>query len=131
MASTVLAACSDKEDETSCRLCDFPNCNTGLFPHHRMFCHHCDERKEGNCTQAIEGTPTPCRTYQMNDKCIVRQHDDHVIRECLSDYEDCSKEKSCQVCDTHGCNNLKYNAGVSIQHSFMFITFAILMTKMF
>lgn len=128
---TVMATCSKNEDETTCKLCDSSNCNGGLFPHHRIFCHHCDERQnEGNCTAAIQGTPTPCRTYEVNDKCIVRKHEDHVIRECLSDYVDCNKESNCKTCDTHGCNNEEYNAGVTVQHSLMFIGFAFLMTKL-
>lgn len=132
LTPSVLAACNDKEDEDTCRKCDYPNCNTGLFPHHRMFCHHCDERQnQGNCSLAIQGTPNPCRKYQPKDKCIVRKHDDHVIRECLSDYEDCNKEKSCKVCDTHGCNNQEYNGGIALKESFIFIAFAFLMTTLF
>nr|AAU06512.1 putative salivary protein [Culicoides sonorensis] len=103
LPDTAKENCSDKEDEVTCKLCNFNACNAGLFPHHRIFCHFCDERNSNrNCSLAIEGTPSPCRTFLANDKCIVRKEGDHVIRQCLSDYEDCSKEKSCKVCDSHG-----------------------------
>ncbi|XP_063697151.1 uncharacterized protein LOC134828113 [Culicoides brevitarsis] len=133
LSTEVLSHCSQNEDEATCRTCNSTNCNGGLFPPHRIFCHHCDERKEdGNCTQKIEGTPFPCRTYQANDQCIVRQHGDHVIRECLSDYEDCSKEKSCQKCDSHGCNNEEYKGtGTTVTFSMLVIAGCLLMTNAF
>jgi len=133
LEAEVRAQCTNSTETNGCHVCSRPNCNVGLFPIHRLKCHFCDGSSEENCTEAITASPSKaCPIYMEDDRCITRKSGDQVIRQCLSNYEDCRKEKGCIICDSYGCNNQEYNAAIptSIHNTVLFTGLAYFLSKL-
>lgn len=97
----------------SCKICNEPSCNTGVYPEGRLRCYQCKSSDDENCNNELQGPEKSafCKLYKAGDKCYSRDASDDLFeRGCQSDLgltaEACKDldEKHCKTCDGADCN---------------------------
>lgn len=98
----------------TCKICDVPSCNTGIYPTERLQCFQCKSTDDESCVNELQGTEKSavCKLYKADDKCYSRDvNDDQFERGCQSDLgldaDDACKDltdKQCRSCDETNCN---------------------------
>lgn len=99
----------------SCKICNEPSCNKGVYPEGRLRCYQCKSSDDENCNNDLQGPEKSafCKLYKAGDKCYSRDASDDLFeRGCQSDLgltADACKDLDslhCRSCDGENCNGI-------------------------
>lgn len=109
LSASEVTACTG----TTCKICNEPSCNIGVYPESRLRCYQCKSSDDENCHNELQGPEKSafCKLYKEGDKCYSRDvSDDLFERGCQSDLgleTDACKDLDslhCHSCDEADCN---------------------------
>lgn len=109
LSEAEVTACSGD----TCRICNEPSCNTGIYPANRLRCYQCKSSVDKTCNETLQGEDKSlyCKLYKADDKCYSRDASDDLFeRGCQSDLgltaDACQDldDKHCESCSGENCN---------------------------
>ncbi|XP_030560364.1 uncharacterized protein LOC115762327 isoform X2 [Drosophila novamexicana] len=98
----------------TCAGCAGEKCNVDIFPANRRRCHICDSTSS-NCEEEPNHLAI-CPIYAADDTCVsARGSDNYIRRGCGSQLQcELDDEEHCNVCNTDGCNTVKFNGSAAL-----------------
>jgi len=109
-------------DSETCQICGGHNCNVGLFPPNRIFCHICSGGINSTCAGNITAVMTVCPTYVADDRCYIARPNGNFERGCLSSATTRCEHNSCHICPGSGCNFVDYNSAINVNFNAKMLT---------
>ncbi|EDW00880.1 GH20775 [Drosophila grimshawi] len=110
----------------TCASCAGSKCNVDIFPINRRKCHICNSVANSDCA-AEPNHLAICPIYAADDTCVSsRDADGYIQRSCGSGLEcEIDDEDHCQVCNTDGCNTVKFNGSAALSGIGLILTLAV------